>query len=54
MHMQKSCHLVALDNRLAKDFFPLYSTTIDPKYDYTLYSVLITKIKMALSNIPLP
>ena len=50
--MHESCHLVALDNRLAKDFFPLYSTTIDPKYDYTLYSVLITKNKTYL--IPLP
>ena len=28
--MQESCHLVVLDNRLAKDS-PLYSTAIDPK-----------------------
>ena len=51
MHMQESCHLVALYNHLAKDF-PSYSTAIDPKHDYTLYSVLITKTKTYL--IPLP
>ena len=44
MHMQESCHLVALYNHLAKDF-PSYSMAIDPKRDHTLYSVLITKNK---------
>jgi hypothetical protein len=51
MHMQERCHLVALDNRLAKDF-SFYSMTINPKRDHTLYSVLITKNKTY--HIPLP
>ena len=51
MHMQEQYHLVALDNRLAKDF-PLYSMAIDPKCDHTLYSVLIIEIKTYF--IPLP
>ena len=33
---------------------PLNSTTIYPKYDHTLYSVLITENKMALWISPLP
>jgi hypothetical protein len=51
MHMQESCHLVAFDNRLAKDF-PLYSTAIDPKHTHNLYGVLSAKTKTYL--IPLP
>ena len=39
---------------LSDEISPLNSTTIYPKYDHTLYSVLITKIKILLSNIPLP
>ena len=51
MHMQEQCHLAALDNHLTKDF-PLYSTAIDPKRDYILYSVLITKNKTYLIHLP--
>ena len=51
MHMQESCHLVVLDNRLAKDS-PLYSMAINPKCTYTLYGVLSAKTKTYY--IPLP
>ena len=44
MHMQESCNLVALDNRLAK-ISPLYSMAIDPKCTHTLYGVLSAKTK---------
>jgi len=47
MHAHEQWHLVGLDNRLANS--PLYSTTIYPKCDHTLYGVLITKTK-TLSN----
>jgi hypothetical protein len=51
MHMQESCHLVALNNRLAKDFPSLY-TAIDPKHDHTLYNVLITETKSLFIHLP--
>jgi hypothetical protein len=43
--MHEVQHLVALDDRLVQLRTPLNSTAIYPKYDHTLYSVLITKIK---------
>jgi len=51
MHMQESCHLVALDNRLAKDS-PLYSMAIDSKHTNTLYGVLSAETKTYLISLP--
>jgi hypothetical protein len=38
-------HLVALDNHMYHEIFPLNSTTIYPKPDHTLYCVLTSKTK---------
>jgi hypothetical protein len=38
-------HLVALDDRVVQLSSPFNSTTIYPKCDHTLYSVLIIKTK---------
>ena len=54
MHMQVFQHLVALMIELSNKSSPLNSTTIYPKCDHTLYSVLITENKMAVFIIPLP
>jgi hypothetical protein len=43
--MHEVQHLVALDDRIVKLRIPINSTTIYPKCDHTLYSVLITKTK---------
>ena len=46
--MHEVQHLVTLDDRIVLLRTPLNSTTIYPKYDHTLYSVLITKIKIPI------